>query len=73
MTHLILYPQPPRQTQRPTPLRINLPLEIERMLLIRQVPGRDNQRKARPKQEVVHGEKGAVVEDDPGESEERGE
>jgi hypothetical protein len=40
------------------------------MLLIRQIPRRDDQRKACPKEDIVCREKGPIVEDDAGEAQE---
>lgn len=69
-TYLVLDPQSSLQPQNPTPLCINLSLQVERMLLVRQVPGRHNQRETSPEEDIVCCEKGTVVEDDARETQE---
>jgi hypothetical protein len=69
-THLVLNPQSTLQAQNPTPLRVDFSLEVESMLLVRQIPRCNDQRKACPKEDIVCSEESPIVEDDAGEAQE---
>jgi hypothetical protein len=61
-THGILDAQTPVRPELPTPLRVDLPFEVERPLLVCHVPGRDDECETDPEEQGVDGKEGAVVE-----------
>lgn len=65
-TYRILDPPPRSIIQIPTPLIIDLALQIERALLVRHVPRCRDQSQADPEHECIHGKEGPVVEYDAG-------
>ncbi len=67
---LVLHAQAAVEPEVARPLRVDLALEVERALLVRDVARRDEQREADPEQERVHGEERAVVEQDAGPADE---
>lgn len=72
-THGILDAQTPVRPEIPTPLRVDLPFEVERPLLVCHVSGRDDECETDPEEQGVDGEEGAVVEEDTGVANQTGE
>jgi hypothetical protein len=72
-TNLILDFQPALLSQIPTPLPVDLALEVERKVLVGDVTGGDDEGEAKPEEEGVDSEESSIVEDDAGVAEERGE
>jgi hypothetical protein len=72
-THGILDAQTSVRAEFPTPLRIDLPFEVERPLLVCHIPGRDHECEADPEEQGVDGKKGAVVKEDTGVADQAGE
>lgn len=70
---LVLHAQAAVEPEVARPLRVHFSLEVERALLVGDVPRGDEQREADPEEEGVDGEEGAVVEQDAGPADERGE
>lgn len=69
----VLHAQAAREPERLAPLLVELALEVERAPLVRDVARRDEQREARPGEHAVEREERAVVEQDAGPPDERGE
>lgn len=63
---------PPLRPEIPAPLRVDLALEVEGVLLVGDVPGHDEEGEADPEQEGVDREEHAVVEEDPRPSDQGG-
>lgn len=70
---LILNAQPAVNTEGAGPLGVELALEVERVLLVGDVPGRDEERERDPEEEGEPREEGPVVEQNAGPADERGE
>lgn len=60
----ILDSDPAVQTKISTPLSVDLAFQVERLLLVRDVAGCDDQRKAEPQKEGVECQESPIVQQD---------
>ena len=66
---LVLEPQSTIRTEVAGPLRVDLTFEVERVPLVGEVSGDEEEDEGDPEEEGVYGQKGAVVHHEPGPAE----
>ena len=70
---LVLYPQPAVRAEVPGPLGIDFAFDVELAALVGDVPGQDEENEDNPEEKRVYGKEGAIVEEQAGPTDERGE
>ena len=68
MSYLVLNPYTTVQTKISTPLSVDFPFQVERLLLVRNVSGCNDERQTKPEEQGIKTQESSVVQEDPGES-----